>query len=204
MSRKDTISILKEMHKDTLAVKLNSEEYFAICTCQEGYEYLFYHEKEKEIIEDVYYTDNKDIVKVAEEIIWNHCKQDILKCQFLNYEEFMNENIELIRIKRNKNKYMLFVLDFDQTYDNEKAEDYGVTPYVYLVPACKIKDIHKIARNAHNQFHENYELDLCLGDYFETELREKEIPFQLVGELKIPFEERQCNYLANNVEVECI
>lgn len=40
---------------------------------------------------------------------------------------------------------MLFVLDFDGTYDNEYDEGYGVEPLVYLIPLDKQIEVERIA-----------------------------------------------------------
>ena len=97
----------------------------------------------------------------------------------------------------------LFILDFDGTYDNEsygneQEEVYGVMPSVYLIPAGKECQIKRIAYEAERDFLDA-EDDQCIGDYFEEKLELEKIPFQFVGSLEIPFDERQKEYLADYI-----
>lgn len=44
-------------------------------------------------------------------------------------------------------KWTLFVLDFDETYDNELEDENGVQPLVYLVPTERVKQNGSVYRN---------------------------------------------------------
>lgn len=94
--------------------------------------------------------------------------------------------------------WTLFVLDFDETYDFEEEESYGVEPMVYLIPEYRALEVSEFASKAKEKFHDENN-GMCIGDLFEEELETKGIEFQLVGSLHIPFEERQCDYIRNVV-----
>lgn len=99
----------------------------------------------------------------------------------------------------------LFVLDFDGTYDNEDEESYGVEPLVYLIPLDRQIDVERIAYAASKEFNENADgSDMCIGDLFEQELEAKGIEFQQVGNLHIPFHERETDYLADYIPIAVV
>lgn len=95
----------------------------------------------------------------------------------------------------------LFVLDFDGTYDLEFG-DMGVEPVVYLVP--EDAEVYKLARKASEMFHGDMESDWSIGDYFEDLMKKADIEYQEVGYLNIPFEERQVDYISNNIQREVV
>ena len=103
-------------------------------------------------------------------------------------------------------KWTLFVLDFDNTYDNESDDEPGVQPLVYLVPKDRIKDVHHYAEQAHDDFHseENESLGLCIGDYFEEWLGNNDVEFRRVGVLDMTFGERCRGYLDENIPMESV
>lgn len=103
-----------------------------------------------------------------------------------------------------KMKWSLFVLDFDNTYDNESYDELGVQPLVYLVPKDRIKDVHYYAKQASNDFHSEDSCDLCIGDYFEEWLDNNNVDFRRVGNLDMTFGERRCDYLDENIPMECV
>ena len=105
--------------------------------------------------------------------------------------------------------YKLFVLDYDGTYDNEDEGGYGVEPSAYLIKIPEndlsiefintMELIRNLADRVSYEFHIS-ESDDCIGDIFESLLKENEIEFQNVGSLHIPFDERQIDYLADDIE----
>ena len=101
-------------------------------------------------------------------------------------------------------KWTLFVLDFDNTYDNEGDDELGVQPLVYLVPKDRIKDVHYYAEQAHNDFHSEHGCDLCIGNYFEEWLGNNDVDFRRVGSLDMTFGERRGDYLDENIPMECV
>ena len=103
-----------------------------------------------------------------------------------------------------KMKWSFFVLDFDNTYDNESDDELGVQPLVYLVPKDRIKDVHYYAKQASNDFHSEDSCDLCIGDYFEECLDNNNVDFRRVGNLDMTFGERHCDYLDENIPMECV
>ena len=101
-------------------------------------------------------------------------------------------------------KWTLFVLDFDNTYDNESDDELGAQPLVYLVPKDRIKDVHYHGEQAHNDFHSEDSYDLCIGDYFEEWLGNNNVDFRRVGNLDMTFGERRGDYLDENIPMECV
>lgn len=97
-----------------------------------------------------------------------------------------------------------FVLDFDDTYDLEPEDEYGVEPVVYMIPKESETAVFRYARLASRMFLEAEDNTLCIGDYFEQLLKSNNIPFQIVGDLHIPFEERQWDYLDDSIAKEIV
>lgn len=97
-----------------------------------------------------------------------------------------------------------FVLDFDGTYDFEPEDEYGVEPVVYMIPKESETAVFRYARLASRMFLEAEDNTLCIGDYFEQLLKSNNIPFQVVGNLHIPFRERQWDYLDNSIAKEIV
>lgn len=102
--------------------------------------------------------------------------------------------------------WTLFVLDMDCTYSNEDTESIGVQPLVYLIPLQEQKKVESCARKACDDFFlkDNENLDLCIADYFEEELKNDGIDFKLIGSIDLPFGERQVDYLADYIPREII
>ena len=94
-------------------------------------------------------------------------------------------------------RYEPFVLDFDSTYDIPDSE-IDMFPVVYFIPEGMSTKVEQIADLASETFH-LIEDDRCIGDIFEDLLTENQIAFLLVGNLKIPFEDRQRDYLTDAV-----
>lgn len=90
-----------------------------------------------------------------------------------------------------------FVLDFDGTYDNE-GEGMGVTPLVFLVPDEDMLCVEKLAQNAGKDFWEITD-DRTIGDLFSDYLTKEHIPYHIVGDIKLPFKERQKDYLLESI-----
>lgn len=97
-----------------------------------------------------------------------------------------------------------FVLDFDGTYDLEPEDGYGVEPVVYLIPKENETVVFRYARLASRMFIESENEIMCIGDYFEQLLKANNIPFQIIGDLHIPFEERQEDYLDDSIAREIV
>ena len=97
-----------------------------------------------------------------------------------------------------------FVLDFDGTYDLEPEDEYGVEPVVYMIPKESETAVFRYARLASKMFLEAEDNTLCIGDYFEQLLTSNNIPFQVVGNLHIPFGERQWDYLDDSIAREIV
>ena len=100
-----------------------------------------------------------------------------------------------------------FVLDFDGTYDldgSDPEDEYGVEPVVYLIPKASETAVCRYARLASKMFLESENETLCIGDYFDQLLKANGIPFQIVGDLHIPFRERQWCYLDEGIAREIV
>lgn len=99
-------------------------------------------------------------------------------------------------------KWTLFVLDFDNTYDNESDDELGVQPLVYLVPKDRVNDVKHYAEEARNDFYADS--TLCIGDYFEEWMGNNDVDFRRVGSLDMTFGERRGDYLDENIPMECV
>ena len=105
--------------------------------------------------------------------------------------------------------YSLFVLDFDETFDNEligtknPAGVYDVCPSVYQVPTLRMEDVKMAAKATHDRFHKD-ENEACIAEQFENQLKKYGIVFHVIGELNIPFIERRKEYLSDKLGYECI
>lgn len=102
--------------------------------------------------------------------------------------------------------WTFFVLDFDNTYDNEELDSNGVQPIVYLIPSNKEKDVERYAIMAHDDFHldENKKLGLTITDYFEEWMNNNGVKFKPVGKIDLTFGERQVDYLADYIPREVV
>lgn len=90
--------------------------------------------------------------------------------------------------------YTLLILDYDATYDNEPEDEFGISPSVYLIPLDKQIKVESLANTAHDMFH-SIDTSETIGDIFEDLMKANGIKYHHVGELKIPFGERQVDYL---------
>lgn len=94
-------------------------------------------------------------------------------------------------------KYELFVLDFDGTYDIPDPDNDNF-PTVYFIPEGTAHKVCRLADLASETFHQ-IDDDRAIGDIFEELLIENCITFLHVGDLQIPFNERQEDYLADSI-----
>ena len=101
-------------------------------------------------------------------------------------------------------KWNLFILDFDDTYDNEQEYDYGVKPLVYLVPTERLNDVRHYAKEAHRDFHSDDTCSMCIGDYFEEWMDNNGVDYRIVGELNLTFGERCGEYISTEIEMEVV
>lgn len=95
-------------------------------------------------------------------------------------------------------KWTFFVLDFDGTYSNEVGSEKGIPPLVYLIPEPLQHRVCEIARTVTEKFFET-ESDDCMGDIFEELLEENCILYYLIGSIPLSFEDRQVDYLADDI-----
>ena len=100
--------------------------------------------------------------------------------------------------------WTFFVLDFDDTFDNEEPDSLDCTPLVFMVPEDKIDIVEDLAYDAHNSFHEDIEGSICIGDYFTDFLDENKIPYMKIGDIPLRFIERRCDYLADGIRTASI
>ena len=100
-------------------------------------------------------------------------------------------------------KWTLFVLDFDGTYDNEPENEDGVQPLVYLVPKERVNDATRCALRAHDDFIRD-DTGMCIGDYFEKWLDDKQIDYRRVGDIDLTFGERFGDYLSKEIETAVV
>lgn len=95
------------------------------------------------------------------------------------------------------NIYTFLILDFDGTYDMEPEDSYEMEPMVYLIKEKDQLKAEQLARKASKAFNdtEGEDWDTPIGELFEKYMEKENIFFQLIGELRIPFGERQTDYL---------
>lgn len=101
-------------------------------------------------------------------------------------------------------KWTLFMLDFDETYDNEPEDENGVQPLVYLVPTERVRDVSYYAQQAHNDFHADDTGSMCIDDYFEEWLDNNGIYYKSVGDIDLTFGERFGDYLSKEIEMAVV
>lgn len=100
-------------------------------------------------------------------------------------------------------KWTIFILDFDDTYDNEKPNSYGVKPLAYLIPEDNVSEAKDYVNKARNDFYCSDSCD-CIGDFFEEYLMKNGIDFREIGELDLLFEERTGDYLSEKIAMEVV
>ena len=100
--------------------------------------------------------------------------------------------------------WTFFVLDFDDTFDNEEPDSLDCAPLVFMVPEDRITTVKSLAYDAHDVFHEDMEGNICIGELFTNSLDENKIPYMVIGTIPLPFIKRSCNYLANDIHTVSI
>ena len=95
--------------------------------------------------------------------------------------------------------WTFFVLDFDDTFDNEGPDSLGCAPLVFMVPKNQINTVEYLAYDTRDAFHEDIECDTNIGELFTKFLDENKIPYMVIGMIPLPFIKRNCNYLANDI-----
>lgn len=125
------------------------------------------------------------IVEQATELFENLI---LLNC---NNKEPNNSEIDV-------NVRTLFVLDYDGTCA-KTPDGIGIAPTVYLIPASRQKDVEQLAQYAREAFVNGAEELTLISDYFEIFMQEENVKYQRVGDLEIPFGERQIDYLADYI-----
>lgn len=85
--------------------------------------------------------------------------------------------------------WTLIVVDYDVLYSDGE----GIYPTVYAVPQDRQIDAERIIGNSPRIFLES---DCeCIGDIIEDGLTKEGIPFKMIGEFNIEYEDRQTDYL---------
>lgn len=100
--------------------------------------------------------------------------------------------------------WTFFVLDFDDTFDNEEPDSLDCTPLVFMVPESQIDAVKYLAYDVHDAFHKDIECDTSIGEFFTKFLDENKIPYMEIGMIPLPFIKRSCNYLADNIHTVSI
>lgn len=94
-------------------------------------------------------------------------------------------------------RYDLFILDYDGTYDIPDPDN-DMFPTVYFIAKGNTSKVCQLADLASETFHQ-VDDGRTIGNIFEELLVENGITFLRVGDLQIPFEERQEDYLADSI-----
>ena len=100
--------------------------------------------------------------------------------------------------------WTFFVLDFDDTFDNEEPDSLDCTPLVFMVPEDQIDAVKYVGYDDKDAFHEDIDGSICIGDYFTEFLDENKIPYMEIGTITLRFIERHCNYLADGIHTVSI
>lgn len=98
--------------------------------------------------------------------------------------------------------FKVLIIDFDNMYGQEKDDEVGVAPSLYLIPEDKEQEVEQLCSKAYDDFMEQDESDMAILDIFEALLTAKSIRFQHVGNLdSLTFGERQTDYINLNMSV---
>ena len=100
-------------------------------------------------------------------------------------------------------KWMVFILDLDETYDNEPMDSYGVKPMAYLIPEDHIRDANCYAVFARNDFFSGQGSE-CIGDLFEEWMDNNGVDFHRIGEVDLLYSERCGDYLSATLELAVV
>ena len=141
--------------------------------------------------------DDEEFCRAEYEAIGDYCsshtltEDDVQEIESRGYQRYQFK-------KKEKNQmYTFLVLDFDGTYDIEPEDSYEVEPSVYLIKEKNQLKAERLARKASEAFNdtEGEDWGTPIGELFEEYMEKESIFFQLIGELRIPFGERQTDYL---------
>lgn len=141
--------------------------------------------------------DDEEFCRTEYEAIRDYCGSHTLIEDDIQEIESRGYQIEQFKKKEENQIYTFLVLDFDGTYDMEPEDSYGMEPMVYLIKEKDQLKAWQLARKASEAFND-IEGDDCgtpIGELFEEYMEKENIFFQLIGELRIPFGERQTDYL---------
>lgn len=98
--------------------------------------------------------------------------------------------------------FKILIIDFDNMYSQEKEDEVGVAPNLYLILDDKEQEVEQLCSEAYDDFMSQDELDMTILDIFEALLIAKSIRFQHVGNLdSLTFGERQACYINLNMSV---
>lgn len=112
---------------------------------------------------------------------------------------YIDQLADDFKIGTERIKWTFFVLDFDNTFDNEEPDSLDCTPLVFMVPESKINIVKDLAYKAHDKFHEDEDENICIADYFTDFLMENNIKYMEIGTIPLRFIERHCDYLADSI-----
>ena len=96
-------------------------------------------------------------------------------------------------------KYAFLVLDYDGMYCNEKLEDNGVQPTVYMIQENMVTKAQNIAEYSVGVFYKNEMSDECVGDIFERLLDENGVKWMELGTIDLTYGERLNEYISEKV-----
>ena len=105
-------------------------------------------------------------------------------------------------------KYVLFLLNCDLFFKEQMDDrdiditDVGVPPSLYLIPKEKRREVHDIARQSVIRCKEQQSEDPL--PFFESKLQKEGIEWIFVGDINIPYLERQDKFLCDTLEVEIV
>lgn len=100
--------------------------------------------------------------------------------------------------------WTFFVLDFDDTFDNEEPDSLGCAPLVFMVPKNQIDTVEYLAYDAHDAFHKNHGCDTCISELFTNLLAENKISYMVIGMVPLPYFKRRCGYIVKDIHMASI
>lgn len=141
--------------------------------------------------------DDEEFCRAEYEAIGDYCsshtltEDDVQEIESRGYQRYQ------FKKKEENQMYTFLVLDFDGTYDMEPEDSYGMEPIVYLIKEKDQLNAERLARKASEALNdtEGDDWGKPIDNIFEKYMKEENVFFQLIGELRIPFGKRQTDYL---------
>ena len=145
--------------------------------------------------------DDEEFCRAEYEAIRDYYNSHTLTEDDVQEIESRGYQIEQLEKKEENQLYTFLILDFDGAYDMEPEDSTETEPLVYLIKEKDQLKAERLARKASEAFNdtEGEDWGTPIGELFEEHMEKESIFFQLIGELRIPFGERQTDYLPDYI-----